>query len=432
MLLPLFFIVENYLDKSKVSKELSPLIALLFKVKDRGVRGALLGKVEFMSKHLTKNSLNSDVFEPLCSGFNDSSAALREMTLKATLGLVDSLNAPNLEKLTRYLVRLQADTETSIRTNAVIFVSKIAPQMSEISREKHLLPAYIRSMKDTFPPARLAAIQALIQSKDLFTPSDVANKVLPAVIPLLLDPITNVRNEAFQVVNAYMTVLQTESLRLANMARQQEAQAQYGGESSQTTTTTAPPTTSEVAPAPSSGSYMYGAISWMAGSTQPTEPTSTASTTAPPKQVAPAPSSAPIPMKQQQQPPVQQFAATTLSAPAPVVDDGWGDDADGWGDDDDEDDDGDNDDPFAHLGVATAPLSKAPLPTPQPFNPSKQDDDPFAAIGMKQASSVLQGGSGKLIMNKKKKGGLVLPKPSAPAKKLGMSNDDLLDGWDDF
>ena len=436
MLHPLFYIVENYLEESRISKELSPLVALLFKVKDRGVRGALLNKVGFMSKHLDKNSLNSNVFEPLCSGFNDSSPALRELTLKATLGLVDSLNAPNLEKLTRYLIRLQSDAETSIRTNAVIFVSKIAPRMSEVSRDKHLLPAYIRSMKDTFPPARLAAIQAILQSKDLFSPGDVAIKVLPAVSPLLVDPITDVRKEAFQVMNAYMTVLQVESDRLAHLAarqaqqQQQPGQQQYGSTSQAAATTTT--SASGVAPAPASGGYsMMGAISWMAGSSQPTAP----SPVAPPVPARP-PASAPVPVMPQP-PPVQQFAATSISAPAPApatvaADDGWGDDTDGWGDDTEVEQD---EDPFANIGVNSTPLSKPPLP--QQFGTSASnhqfDDDPFASIGMKQTSAGRPAGSGKLVMNKKKGGGLVLPKPAAaPATKLGMNDDDLLDGWDDF
>jgi SCY1-like protein 1 len=410
MIQPLFFIVENYSDKSKISKELGPLVALLFKVKDRGVRGGLLNKVDFMSQHLDKHSLNSHVFEPLCTGFNDSSPILRELTLKATLGLVPSLNQPNLEKLTRYLVRLQSDTETSIRTNSVIFVSKIAPQMSQTSREKHLLPAYTRSMKDTFPPARLAALQAVVQSKDLFSPADVATKVLPAVMPLLLDPLTDVRNDAFKVVNLYMSVLQEESIRMAQRQQQQQQQQRTSGASA------APPVPVKeaLAPAPSSGSYMSGLTSWMGGSTQPTA--------AP---AAPAPASMPQPPAMSQPPapapPVQQFASTSLAASL-ITDNAWGDDTDGWGDDDDDA----NDLAFSNIGSTTTPMSN---PAPQQFGtPHQFDDDPFAAIGMKATGT----GGAKLSLNKKKGGGLIIPKASVPAMKLSMDNDDLGDGWDDF
>ncbi|KAL3936235.1 MAG: hypothetical protein SGBAC_008406, partial [Bacillariaceae sp.] len=407
MMQPLFIVVENYLDKARVTKELGPLVALLFKVKDRGVRGALLSKVGFMAQHLEKNSLNAHVFEPLCSGFNDSSPALRELTLKATLGLVPSLNEPNLEKLTRYLVRLQADPETSIRTNAVIFVSKIAPKMSQISREKHLLPAYVRSMKDAFPPARLAALQAITQSKDLFTPQDIAVKVLPSVMPILLDPITDVRNEAFIVVNTYMGVLQEESVKIAQQQRQQQAAAP-------------PPKPGQapVAPAPKSGSYMSGLTSWMSTTTTPTAsaPAPTPSTSTPLMQ---APASTPVVPSPMAAPPQQQFAAVTLSAPA--ADDGWGDES-GWGEDDDDDN---VDLAFSNIGSTSTPVSMA---KPQQFStPQQFDDDPFAAIGATTTSSAT-----KLSFNKPKSGGALKLTKAAPATKLSMDDDDLADGWDDF
>jgi len=410
MMQPLFFIVENYLDKTRVSKELGPLVALLFKVKDRGVRGALLGKVGFMSQHLDKNSLNEHVFGPLCSGFNDSSPVLRELTLKATLGLVPSLNEPNLEKLTRYLVRLQADSETSIRTNSVIFVSKIAPKMSQISREKHLLPAYVRSMKDAFPPARLAALQAITNSKDLFSPQDIATKVLPSVMPILLDPITDVRNEAFTVVNTYMGVLQEESMKIAQQQRQQQAQQQP-----QQGSAAPPPVPGQapVAPAPKSGSYMSGLTSWMSSTTAPTTSAPAPAATSTPLMQAPVPAPmAAAPMAA----PQQQFAAVTLS----TDDDGWGDE-EGWGDDDDDDN---VDLAFSNIGSTSTPISK---PKPQQFStPEQFDDDPFASIGAKPA------GATKLSFNKPKSGGaLKLPK-AAPATKLSLDNDDMADGWDDF
>jgi SCY1-like protein 1 len=110
-----------------------------------------------------KNALNQAVFEPMCSGFSDSSAALRELTLKATLVLVPYLFQPNLEKLSRYLVRLQSDQEASIRTNTVIFFSKLAPYLTDTTRQKLLL----RALKDNFKPCRLAALQSTLKAKGI-------------------------------------------------------------------------------------------------------------------------------------------------------------------------------------------------------------------------------------------------------------------------
>ena len=52
MLTPMFYILENYAEPSAIGATLGPLVAMLFAVKDRAVRGILLNKVSFMTKHL--------------------------------------------------------------------------------------------------------------------------------------------------------------------------------------------------------------------------------------------------------------------------------------------------------------------------------------------------------------------------------------------
>lgn len=447
MLQPLFFILESYLDASQIGKELSPLISPLFLVKDRGVRGALLNKVGFMSQHLEKNKLNASVFEPLCSGFNDSSAALRELTLKATFGLVPFLNAPNLEKLSRYLVRLQSDSETSIRTNAVIFVAKLAPHLSEVSMQKMLLPAYARAMKDPFLPCRLAGVQSTLNTKELFTMNDIATKVLPCVMPLLLDPMPNVRQEAFHVVNTFLISLKQESDRMETIAQQQQQQQQAagggGGAPSANGATTAAGKVTAPTPAPASGSYLRGLSSWMASSAKPETGAMAPSPSSGPPQPQPQPPraaavAAPVPHYNAAAPPVRQFAATSLAAPPPAGNDGWGDEEeedDGWGDEDD----GGNDLGMSNIGKNTTPiantnslLSSTPFSTPNQFD---EDDDPFASIGMKTMTSTVVRPRGKLILPKKKPGSTITLKPkaaAAPATKLKMDDDEIVDGWDDF
>ena len=104
----LFQIAESYLAKTPelFQRHITPLVPLLFSINDRGVRGAVLQKMSLLEKQLDKSAINSSVFEPMCSGFSDSSGPLRELTLKSTICLVQKLNHSNLEKLVRYLVRL--------------------------------------------------------------------------------------------------------------------------------------------------------------------------------------------------------------------------------------------------------------------------------------------------------------------------------------
>jgi SCY1-like protein 1 len=269
---PLLCIADNFLatDRDNFTTQLKPVVELLFRVNDRGVRGALLTKVNLFVKHFDPTTLNNAVFDPLCSGFTDSSAPLRELTLKSSLLLVPVLTPVSIEKLGRYLVRLQSDSEASIRTNTIIFIGKIAGNLSEQSRNKLLLPAFTRAMKDSFNPCRLAACKTVWTCRDYFAPKVMAENVLPALFPHLVDPVEEIRNEAFRVVEGFIELVRKESERMTQEALAvSPVSGPNGGVLDKT-----PVTTIEQ----SSGSYLSGWSSW--GSTKiesTTGPTNTIS-----------------------------------------------------------------------------------------------------------------------------------------------------------
>lgn len=414
MLIPLFFIAENYLTGDTFTNEMKPLIGLLFQVKDRGVRGTLLQKMSLLKDNLDANTLNSKVFEPMCSGFSDSSPALRELTLKSTLGLVSHLTAPNLEKLTRYLVRLQADSEVSIRTNTIIFISKLASHLTPVAREKMILPAFVRALRDTFAPCRLAALQCMVDTFDCFDPQGLAGKLLPSITPHLLDPDTNVRKEAFKVSEALLVRLRVESDKMTANEQAQRAQAQ-----AQIAKQNGGAPSSGNAPAgfgeeTSSTSYLKGFASWMASSAQPTAvetqpmqpqlPPTPALVNTSPQRPPPAPSSAPLPVAAQKAA-QQQLSNMNMNDGWDDVDEDDGDGGGGWGDEDDIE--------FSGGGAL--------------------EEDPFASIGMKAVTSAAPRSSTGLSMGGTKK--LSMPTKAAPVavQKLAVDDDDdLADGWDDF
>lgn len=416
---PMFFIAEHYLD-DRVGPELGPTVALLFTVADRGIRGALLQKTTLLVEHLDKHTLNTAVFEPACSGFSDSSAALRELTLKATLIMVPNLTHPNLEKLSRYLVRLQSDPEASIRTNTVLFFSKLAPYLTDMSRQKLLLPAYIRAMNDSFTPCRLAALKSTLKSKEFFDPKGIASKVLPAVTPQLLDPAAEVRREAFQVVDDLLFLLRQEGERLNTMPDQTTAgaaAAESPAPKARAPTTAPSPA---VSPAPASGGYLSGLSSWMASSARASTP--------PPKSASASPApKASTPQVTAPAPPAAAYVTANMAAmsvnESVNVSDGWGDDGedDGWGDDDDD------------LGNVDVSPIKAPTSGPARFS-AAVNEDPFSAIGAapaKTASLSMRKAKGKLTVPGSKTAasttGAAPPRPAVT--KLDVSDDD---GWDDF
>jgi SCY1-like protein 1 len=379
MLVPLFYIAEHYLGED-FSREMGPLVTMLFTINDRGIRGSLLKKVPLLVKHLNNNSLNVNVFEPLCSGFSDSSAALRELTLKATSFLVPHLTQPNLEKLSRYFVRLQSDAEDKIRQQTVELFAKLAPHLTEVSREKLLLPALTRGMKDATSQTRLASLQGVLSVKQYFKPSGVASQVIPAVSPCMVDASSAVRKEAFSIMEDLLFVLRQESERLSRLPEPVEH-----GRALSSAIAVAPPAPAvpvpppvQPAPAPASGGYFS---SWYSSSSAPQAPSMTTDVS----HVSSAPPvSAPV------IPPSNGVSSMSLGNNA---DDGWGNDSSGWGEEDD--------DPFANNDLAMKNIAPKPIPA---------------------------AARGKLKIPGAKTAGVPI---KAAVQKLSVE-DSLDDGWDDF
>lgn len=380
LLQPFFSIAQELENFSTVTGS----IALLFSVADRGVRGGLLQKAGIMAERLDRGSINQAVFEPMCSGFSDSSAALRELTLQATLGLVPHLTPPNVEKLSRYLVRLQQDPEANIRTNTMYFFANVAPQLSEVTRQKLLIPAIGRALQDPHPPVRLAALST-IKTKQLFPPKIIASKALPIITPCLLDTSAQVRKAAFKVVDELLFLLRQESERLNQQPSEEDkhlpAQQQK-----------APQGTQKTAKAPSSGGGGYFS-SWVSSATQPQNGSSGPASAAAPPSAVPAPLSAPM---------------TTTGAHL-EDDNGWGDDF------------GDELDISSGGGDPSAPQAM----NSSLFSPQADDGDDFFNGFNKPAKPAGTNPKGKLVVPKK----AAATKPAV--QKLSV-NDDVADGWDDF
>lgn len=413
----LFQIAESYLAKTPelFQRHITPLVPTLFAVNDRGVRGAVLQKISLLESQLDKQFINSSVFDPMCSGFTDSSGPLRELTLKSTIVLVPKLNHASLEKLVRYLVRLQADPEASIRTNTVIFIGKVAPNLTDMSRQKLILPAFTRAMKDPFTPCRLSALKAVISCKQYFTQKDVAEKVLPSIVPHLLDSTNDVRVEAFKVVETLMGGLKEESQRMTKDEAERFSAATCGinqpGSSGGATAGR-----SSGATAPTSGGYLSGLSSWMATSAEP----ESAGTTSKPATTATNGTSA-KPMAQKPGPSAPKFLSLSLSDAQIGVASKYNtnNDSGGWSDEDD---------------IVTSQAKDSG------WDDDQNDDDFFASFESNKPTTAVGTApmkSGLSLTSKPaphlQSSGMKLKKQPKPAvKKLPVSSDLLQDGWDDF
>ena len=72
--------------------------------------------------------------------------------------------------------------------------------VSRQTRQKVLISAFSRSLKDPFPPSRSAGISGLATTSKYYSPSDIASRILPSLCAMALDPEKSVRE---QVSNAH-------------------------------------------------------------------------------------------------------------------------------------------------------------------------------------------------------------------------------------
>lgn len=130
------------------------------------------------------------VYSNLVTGFLDTNPAVRESTVKAMVSIAEKLNYNNLNNdLMKYLARLQgSDDQPGIRTNATICLGKISCFIDPSHRQRILISAFTRALKDPFPPARMAGILSMSATQQYYSLNEVANKIIPSLAPLTVDP----------------------------------------------------------------------------------------------------------------------------------------------------------------------------------------------------------------------------------------------------
>ena len=418
-ILPLLFLIVEKCppEKSFFELKISPAVCTLFTVNDRGVRGALLNRTTLLLPYMDKKTMNTKVFEPMCSGFTDSSAPLRELTLKSTLPLVEHLNPTSLEKLTRYLIRLQADSEPSIRTNTIIFIGKILPQLGKEAREKIFFSSFSRALKDDFTPCRLASIKMVISCKEYMGVDNAANKLLPLIIPYCLDKDAQVRKDTMSAVDIFMKDLKEEC---NNRNRANDDDMAQFGDMSNTQVESAPTSSGSAG-----NSYFSGFTSYFSSTTIDSDKNhgEMSSINAPAKTpvttTAPAPAASNYGSYSSKTTAVPSYSSYNPPATATVED--------SWSDDDD------------LIGLDDSPPPKT-YPSHQTYTPqqtyNKPNEDPFASIGTSNIAAMHKN-RGKLVISKPKREGnkgtgSLKERKEAYERRKAQRDKPVSDGWDDF
>ncbi|KAF7633250.1 hypothetical protein Mgra_00007351 [Meloidogyne graminicola] len=229
ILLPMFKL-GKLLDEEEYQQRIVPCLVKLFSSSDRTTRVKLLEKIDEFSGRLKPQIVNEKIYSNLVTGFIDSNSAVRESTVKAIVAFADKLNYNNLNNdLMKYLAKLQgSDPEPSIRTNTTICLGKIGCFIDSSHRQRILISAFTRALKDPFPPARLAGVIALSATQQYFSLNEVAQKVLPNLSPLAVDPEKQVRDQTFKALGGFLEKLQKASDN-PELIAEMEAQVKAGG-----------------------------------------------------------------------------------------------------------------------------------------------------------------------------------------------------------
>ncbi|KAL8971067.1 MAG: hypothetical protein Q9183_001228 [Haloplaca sp. 2 TL-2023] len=196
--------ISARLSEEDYNTKLTPVIVRLFSNPDRAIRVCLLEHLHQMIEHLPQKIVNDKIFPQMVTGFADLAPLVREQTVKAVLIVIAKLSDRTINgELLKHLAKTSNDEQPGIRTNTTICLGKIARNLGSNTRQKVLIAAFSRSLRDPFVHARNAALLALAATSDLFNEEDCSMKILPALCPSLIDKERLVRDQANKTFDVY-------------------------------------------------------------------------------------------------------------------------------------------------------------------------------------------------------------------------------------
>ncbi|PIA27879.1 hypothetical protein AQUCO_07400010v1 [Aquilegia coerulea] len=199
----------SWFSSEEFAVKVLPTVVKLFASNDRAIRVGLLQHIDQYGESLSSQIVDEQVYPHVATGFSDTSAFLRELTLKSMLVLAPKLSQRTISgSLLKYLSKLQVDEEPAIRTNTTILLGNIAGHLNDGTRKRVLINAFtVRALRDTFSPARGAGVMALTATSSYYDITEIATRILPNVVILTIDPDGDVRSKAFQAVDQFLQIV---------------------------------------------------------------------------------------------------------------------------------------------------------------------------------------------------------------------------------
>jgi len=207
------FKIGKHLSSEEYQEKIIPCLVKLFASSDRNARYKLLCQIETFVEHLSNKVANDQVFPQIQNGFLDAQPVIREKTVIAVIHLAPKLSFTNLDEtvVMKNFSGLLRDEQAGIRTNTTVCLGKIANHLHHTTRQKVLISAFGGKLKDPFPPARIAAINAFAATQQFYTLQDTSSKIIPMICTLLTDAEKPVRDQAFKVSKGFIQKLEQVS-----------------------------------------------------------------------------------------------------------------------------------------------------------------------------------------------------------------------------
>ncbi|CAH7667548.1 SCY1 protein kinase [Phakopsora pachyrhizi] len=204
-LLPLAIAISSSLSQTEFANVLLQPLVKLFISPDRAIRLSLLELLPQYVEKLDKSIVVDKIWPHLLTGFSDTVPLIREATVKSVLLIAPKLSERILNNdLLRYLAKTHMDVEPGIRTNTCILLGRLSKSLSLSTCRKVLIPAFTRSIRDQFVPARMAGLMSLMATVDYYEAEDLATKVIPGIGIALVDKEKTVRDQAFKALDIFV------------------------------------------------------------------------------------------------------------------------------------------------------------------------------------------------------------------------------------
>lgn len=215
VLLPVMLQIGHNLDPVRWNMVLSAPIVGALQSQDPAMNQELVNNMELYVDYLKPKVICNELWSLVCRLLHSFNDAHRMVGLKSIFVLLPKLNDRILNnELLRELAKLQKDNQPLLRLKTIQLLSQLTSHLTSATKADVLIPAFGCSLRDSYDQTRLAGLSAFRDNTESFSAEVLAQRVIPAVSPCLVDSNADVRALATEMLQMYLNKISqyTESL----------------------------------------------------------------------------------------------------------------------------------------------------------------------------------------------------------------------------